>query len=542
MTPLDWGVVCLYLLLLIGLGLYLNQYQEDTYDYFLAGQSMTWWQTGFSTMATQLSAVSFISVPAFVALKENGGMRWLAFEFAVPLALIVVMAVIIPVFHREKYISMNQYLGDRFDSGTRSLISGLFLLMRGLSSGAIIYGGAKIIAPAINIRLFWAILIIGVVTILYDVLGGIGVVIYSDVIQMAIIFLGLIYCGITAIDMVGWQTALNTFDPARKQILFMNDFGTTEGSSYGFWPFLIGGFVLYVAYYGCDQSQVQREMSVEDVDAVRKSMLLNAFGRFPIVLIYCTVGILVGAVFTVELSSIAGNLGMKPAELSARLNQDYDFMLPYFMVGALPKGITGLLIVATLAALMSSLDSAMNSLSAITVRDFYQEHWVRDASKGHYLLAGRFFTFLWGGLATVSALTFHYWSQVETVVVLINQIGNAFYGPLAAIFLLGMLTRWSTPNGVKTGVMTGLTVNLIVWQFFPSISWLWWGPIGFSVTVIAAFGTLLVDPAGPPLPYGKDLLDLGEVRHQVKWIPWYGYCVIYFLVIVGVCYGIEITL
>lgn len=532
LTVIDWIVVTVYLFGLIGIGSYLSQFQETTHDYFLAGQSMSWWQTGFSTMATQLSAISFISVPAFVALKDGGGMKWLAYEFAVPLALIVVMAVIIPVLHRGNYISMHQYLGDRFDGGTRTLMSGLFLLMRGLSSGVIVYAGAKVLAVAMDISTPTAILIIGAVTILYDVLGGIGVVIISDVVQMGIIFLGLIYCGIEATTMVGWSTAWEVIDPERTRVLMMDNYGFSEGNAYGFWPFLIGGFVLYVAYYGCDQSQVQREMSVEDEDEVRKSMLLNAFARFPMVVVYCTVGVLVGAVFLTGAVDFAGQLGMDQSELMSTLENQPDYMLPYFIVGALPTGVTGLLLVAVMAALMSSLDSAMNSLSAITVRDFYREYANTDDTSAHYLSAGRFFVLFWGTFATGSALSFHYWSRMKTVVEQINLIGNMFYGPLLAAFLLGIVTAWARPTGVKIGVILGLLVEIVVWKLVPTVSWLWWGPIGFTVAVSVAF-------VHYPLSDDSSFFRLEEGEHETNWVPWYLLCVVYFVVIVGLCYWFE---
>jgi SSS family solute:Na+ symporter len=539
MTVLDWIVVAVYLFLLVGLGSYLHQYQDTTQDYFLADQSMAWWQTGFSTMATQLSAISFISAPAFVALAPNGGLKWLAYEFAVPLALIVVMVVIIPVLHRGEYISMHQYLGERFDEDTRSLVSGLFLLMRGLSSGVIVYAGAKVLAVAMSIHPVTAILLIGGITILYDVLGGIGVVIFSDVIQMGIIFLGLIYCGIVATGMIGWESAWNAFDPARTQILYMREYGLSQDSSYGFWPFLIGGFVLYVSYYGCDQSQVQREMSVEDEDDVRKSMLLNAFGRFPLVLVYCVVGVLVGGVYMNAPDVIAGSLGMNPDQLMSTLNSNPDYMLPYFIVGVLPTGITGLLMVAIMAALMSSLDSAMNSLSAITVRDFYREYVTTDADAEHYLNAGRLFTCFWGVFATGSAFAFHYWSQVQTVIEQINQVGNMFYGPLAAAFLLGILTQWIEPDGIKAGVVLGLLVSIGVWLYVPAISWLWWGPIGFIVTVTIAF---LIRLFRHNLRRTEPLFEIPKGEHETNWTPWYLLCILYFFVIVGTCYGLQTLL
>ena len=180
MNYLDWLIIFLYIAGIIAFAVYLSRSQSDTQDYYLAGRKIKWWQSGASTMATQLSAISFVSAPAFVALKAGGGLKWLSYEFAVPLALILVMAVILPVLHQNKYISIYEYLEQRFDSGTRTLVSVLFQLGRGLATAVAVLAGGIILSTAIGISIFYAILLIGLVTLLYDVLGGIRVVILSD--------------------------------------------------------------------------------------------------------------------------------------------------------------------------------------------------------------------------------------------------------------------------------------------------------------------------------------------------------------------------
>ena len=199
MNYLDWLIIFLYIAGIIAFAVYLSRSQSDTQDYYLAGRKIKWWQSGASTMATQLSAISFVSAPAFVALKAGGGLKWLSYEFAVPLALILVMAVILPVLHQNKYISIYEYLEQRFDSGTRTLVSVLFQLGRGLATAVAVLAGGIILSTAIGISIFYAILLIGLVTLLYDVLGGIRVVILSDLMQMLIIVFGLLICAGTAL-------------------------------------------------------------------------------------------------------------------------------------------------------------------------------------------------------------------------------------------------------------------------------------------------------------------------------------------------------
>ena len=160
MNFLDWLVILIYIVGIIGFALYLTRSQKDTEDYYLGGRKIKWWQSGASTMATQLGAISFISAPAFVAMKEGGGLKWLCYEFGVPLALILVMAIIIPTLHQHHYVSIYEYLEKRFDSGTRSLVSFFFQLGRGLATAVSVLAGGLILSTALSISTASAIILV----------------------------------------------------------------------------------------------------------------------------------------------------------------------------------------------------------------------------------------------------------------------------------------------------------------------------------------------------------------------------------------------
>ena len=261
MNLLDWSIVCLYLAGMILFSVYLSRGQKEQADYYVGGRALPWWAVGLSTMATQTSAISFISVPAFVALREGGGLTWLQYEFAVPLAIIFVMICLIPFFRRLRLISVYEYLEMRYGPGTRSLLAGVFLLSRGLATGVAVYASAIVLAVCMGTDLWLMILLIGVVTLIYDAIGGMKAVVYSDVIQMAILACGMVICsGYALAEVGGWDMALAAHDPSRLKVF---DFSTGLGDAGRFplWGFLIGGFFLYASYYGCDQSQVQRELS-----------------------------------------------------------------------------------------------------------------------------------------------------------------------------------------------------------------------------------------------------------------------------------------
>ena len=469
---------------LIGLGFYLSRSQFSIEDYYVAGNKMRWYSIGLSTMATQLSAISFISAPAFVALKQNGGLIWLGYELAVPFAIVIVGSVILPMFHRFKLISIYQYLELRFDSATRKFLSLVFQISRGLAGGIAIYAAAIVLCVMLGIKMWQTILIIGAVTLVYDFLGGMKIVILSDVIQMIILLAGILVCSLFAIyDLPDCNSIFSLFPAERLQTINFKNTGFGDGKDFTFWSLFFGGLFLYISYYGCDQSQMQREISAKNLAEGQKSLLLNGFARFPIVLLYCMMGLLIGAYFYVHPDMLALIPVDKP-----------DMMVPTYILNRLPHGIIGFIFVAVLAAAMSSLDSILNSLSATTMNDFILPA-LKNHSQSRILLFSRLTTIFWGLFAI--AFAFATGAISESVIVAINKIGSLFYGSIAATFLAGMLTKRASGISVRWGIAAGVLVNFFLWKFVPSVSWLWWNFFGFWTTFSIAwiFGqTRVVSP------------------------------------------------
>ena len=541
MNYLDWIIISVYMAVLLGIALYLNRHHHTISDYYLAGRRIKWWQSGFSVMATQLGAISFVSAPAFVALKQGGGLKWLCYELGIPLGLILVIAVIIPPLHKGNFISIYEYLEKRFDGSTRSMVSAFFQLGRGLATAVAVLAGGIILSTALSISTASAILLIGLITIVYDVLGGIAVVILSDVLQMMIIIVGVVVCGFAALYIVGWDTAWTSLSPDRLQILDFSHWGFTSEGAYAFWPMLIGGIFLYASYYGCDQSQMQRQLTVKNLDDARKSILMNALGRFPLVVMYCLVGIFVGAVvsrpeFLTKVSSLMHTDVTTAAQV---LQDDPDRMLPLFILSYLPHGLIGFILVAIMSALMSSLDSALNSLSAVTIRDFYQRYIKPEGNARHYLIASKICTLFWGVFCIAAALIFAQVEEVtrQTTLVLINAVGSLLYGPILAAFLLGIMTKWAKPQAVKFGVVVGITTNVFLWLFTP-VSWLWWNFFGFMVATLAA--ALVTTVTHSNISF-RTLFALHVDREttSVNWPLIYKIVIIYSFLIILFCYLCE---
>ncbi len=273
---------------------------------------------------------------------------------------------------------------------------------------------------------------------------------------------------------------------------------------------LIGGFFLYLSYYGCDQSQTQRLLTTATPAEAQKALVWNGLLRFPLVLTYSTVGIL-----------LIPFLRLHPDFALQLADKQPDFLVPYFLIEYMPRGFLGLLIAGIFAASMSSLDSAMNSLSAATYRDFFIKirPGLQNLSNQQQVRLSRVLTVFWGTVSTLFALEMIGGS--ETVLELVNKIGSAFYGPILGVFWMGMLSRGVTQWGAIAGLLAGVTGNIYLWQFHsPQISWMWWNVVGFLVSVIVGRGISMLDKNTPREVPDSLLLsrkDVGDLWQTRRW-------------------------
>jgi len=513
MSLLEWSIIVAYLLGMICLSVYLGRGQSNQEDYFVGGRNLPWWAVGLSTMATQTSAISFISIPAFVALRPNGGLTWLQYELAVPLAIIVVMVLLVPFFRRLQLVSVYEYLELRFSPSVRYLVSSIFLVSRGLGAGVAVYASAIVLSVCLGIPLWATILIIGMVTIIYDTIGGISAVVYSDVIQMGILLGGILLCIFYALsDAGGFEAVLRSFPQERLRTIDPTT-GLGDGGVVPFWAFLIGGLFLYASYYGTDQSQVQRELSAPSTAETKWSLLFNGFARFPLTVLYIAMGMAVGTVYV-----------LSPALRATIPNDNPDYLIPHFILLYLPTGVRALIFAAILASAMSSLDSALNSLSAATMRDFIEP---RLKSTPRVFLLSKLTTVAWGLLIT--GFAFLVGRISATIIESINKIGSAFYGPILAAFLVGVLSRKVTATGVLSGILAGVGLNLVLWLWFSCIHWMWWNCFGCLVTVLVAFLVSLLATSPPSKQTDQYVLRGSRfLQAQRRWLPAYLSLILYF--------------
>ena len=472
----DWTVLVIYFCGVLFLGAWFARRQNSTEDYFLGGKRMPFGLVGVSLAANQVSAISLVSAPAFVALQPDGGLRWLQYEFAVPLAMVGIIILLGPIYPRLSSASLYEFAERRFGRGVRLALSSVFLVSRGLATGVALYATALVLSVAMDFPLVHVYFVLGLFAVAYTTLGGIQADVYSDVIQFVVLWVGtLVAIGIAWNLLEDAPSLITQLDSSRLAAVDLSHHGLGDGKTFSFWPMLLGAFFLYMSYYGCDQSQAQRLMATGSLSGVRKSLLVNGTIRFPVVLTYCLFGLLLAALLRQE-PSFAATLSGKRA----------DYLVPAFLVTYLPAGFRGLFMAGIFAAAMSSIDSALNSLSAITVEDFLSRSSLGKFWSGKHgrLRLSRALTLLWGLFCLASGLLIARSSR--TVIELVNMVGSAFYGPILAVFVCGLLSRRVQEAGMMCGLLGGVFLNFVLWRAAPQVSWLWWNPVGFLAAILLA--------------------------------------------------------
>ncbi|WP_110670729.1 sodium:solute symporter [Salinicola halophilus] len=471
-TLIDTLVLIVYVAGIAWLGARFGKDQESTQDYFLGGRKIPGWAIGLSVMATQASAITFIGAPGW---GFDGGLERLATFINVPLAMAVLIVVLVPIFHRAGIYSIYELLERRFGPVTRSLAALLFLVARGLATGVVLYAPALVLAVVTGWNVNVTIVLMAVIAVSYTVLGGISAVIWTDVVQMFVLWLGAILSMVLMVTSLpgGWS---DVFAYGAANGLFDTlDFSLDPTVTYSIWAGLIGGVVMHVAYFGTDQSQIQRVLTSPSIAEGQRSLLIGGYLLVPQMLLFLFIGVMLAAYYQQH--------GLTAPE---NLNE----LFPRYVVEAFPVGITGLVIAGVFAAAMSSLDSALNSLSAVTVRDFYARYVRRDASERHYLRASRWATVFWGLYATAFAF---FAGNLGPVIEAVNRIGSWFYGALLGVFLLAVLTHRSNGRGAVAGMIVGMAAVWAASQL--GISWLYQNAVGLIVSMGVGYAVSLTAPA-----------------------------------------------
>jgi Na+/proline symporter len=536
MHLLDWLIVILFLGWMIWDGLRRVRDSRKVEGYFLAGRSLPWWVVGLSVMATQLSAITIVGT---TGQGYATGLRFIQFYFGLPIAMVLLSMTLVPFFHRARVFTAYEFLEQRFDVRVRSAASVLFLLGRAFSLGVVLAAPSIVISAIVGWSIPTTVMLIGVPMVIYTAVGGVTAVAWTDVKQMAIIVVAMTAAVVTllagivrdagmgdVIALAGATGRLNAIDTR---------FDVRE--TYTLWSGLIGGLFLSLAYFGCDQSQVQRYLTAKSVNDARQSLLMSAYWKIPLQVLILGTGILVFVfyVFTPppllfnrvhDVRVMAGPRAAEYAEIGrtfegavaarrdaarerndaafleadARMRElraqalvivrettgdaqftDVNYVFPTFITTRMPVGLIGVMIAAIFAAAMSTAAGELSALSSATVIDFYRRLWARDQSDEHYVRMSKLATLFWGLFACVVAI---YASGQGALIEVVNRYGSFFYGSLLGVFILAVAFRRATATGALAGLAAGMTVVLVV-AFTTPIAFLWHNLIGAVVVVVA---------------------------------------------------------
>jgi len=558
MRPLDWVVMFTWLAFIVSYGLYRGRGSSTMNKYLLAGKSMPWYAMGLSIMATQASAITFIST---TGQSYTDGMRFVQFYFGLPIAMVILCATAVPIFHRANVYTAYEYLEHRFDSKTRSLVSLIFLIQRGLAAGLSLYAPAVVLSVILGWSDRTTTILMGVLIMTYISFGGIKAVTWADVQQMSLILCGLLLAFVLAVHLmphrVSFRDAVSLAGVAGRLNAVTLHFDWND--RYNVWSGLIGGMFLALAYFGCDQSQVQRYLTGKSVAHSRLSLLLNAMAKIPMQFFILFIGAMVFVFYIyerppvlfqpVELSHVrqdarfpavqrryqqafenrreaadeyldashSGNRAARQVSIQhyrqaqQELNDahtagerlvgkefdDTNYIFLSFVTRYLPVGVVGLLVAVIFSAAMSSTSGEINSLATVSVIDIYRRHVKPDASDRHYLIASRIATVFWGCFAMGFA---QYGKNFGALIQAVNVIGSLFYGGLLGVFVLAFFFRGVGPNGAFVGVLAG-EAAIFAANLFTNISFLWYNVIGCGVVVLVGVAvSKMFDPTPQPQP------------------------------------------
>src|SRR6476660_3257323 len=475
---LDLAIIALYLFGITLFGLRFRKKQRTLRDYFLADRNIPWWAIALSIVAAETSTLTIISIPG---LAYDTNLMFLQVVLGYVVGRVIISVLFLPHYFRGDLYTAYELIERRFGRRLRSLTAGLFLLTRAAAEGVRIYAVSIVVGIALGTGEVTSIAIITALTLIYTFEGGLAAVIWTDVVQTIIYVGGTIVGVFTILHLVpgGWDAIHIAAQSAGKLQIF--DFTPDFWRPYTFWAGLIGGAFLTTASHGTDQLIVQRLLAARDQRQSVTALLTSGVAIFFQFALFLIVGVMLWAYFGMP-SSIFGKA---------------DYIYPTFIVTRLPHGISGLLIAAILAAAMSNLSAALNSLSSTTIIDFYlQRHPQVDERRRVQL--SRLATLLWALLLfALAVLSLH---KVGRVVEVGLQIASVAYGALLGVFLLGVLTKRANQNGAMVGMLCGFLIELYIW-LGTRVPWTWYVMIGTTVTFVVGYtASLVLQNDGPKQP------------------------------------------
>ncbi|MEI6866682.1 sodium:solute symporter [Flavicella sp.] len=541
MQIVDWIVLIGTLLFIVIYGSYKTRGSKNVNDFIKGGNESNWWTIGLSVMATQASAITFLSTPG---QAFNDGMGFVQFYIGLPLAMVIICLVFIPIYHKLKVYTAYEFLEERFDLKTRSLAAILFLIQRGLAAGITIFAPSIILSAVLGWDLIPLNISIGLLVIIYTVSGGTKAVSVTQKQQMAIIFSGMFIAFYLILDYlpkdISFVKALKIAGASGKMDVL--DFSFDLNNRYTIWTGLLGGTFLMLSYFGTDQSQVQRYLSGKSVRESQLGLIFNGLLKIPMQFFILLVGVFVFVFYQFNTSPLNFNPKATEVVMSSEnkaaylelnkkhiaieedkkqlLHQDLsseniavlkelnakdrvlkeeakkiisktddnletndkDYVFIYFILNNLPRGLIGLLLAVILSAAMSSTASELNALASTTTIDLYKRNVTKDYDQNHYVKMTKWFTLGWGCLAIMVACVANLF---DNLIQLVNIIGSVFYGNVLGIFLLAFFIKHVKGNAVFYAAIITQIIIIAVW-FSDILPYLWLNLLGCMIVMLLA--------------------------------------------------------
>ena len=479
---LDVSLIAVYLITITVFGARFRRSQKSLQDYFLGGKSAPWWAISLSIVAAETSTLTIIGTPA---LAFNGNLGFLQVVLGYLVARLVISALFIPRYFEGRMFTAYELMRRRFGERIRRLTAATFLVTRSLAEGVRVFAISLVVSVVLDTGEFASIVIISLLTLFYTFEGGMKAVIWTDVVQMVLYVSGAVLSFVLILKQIpaGWETVSGVASAEGKFQVF--DFGfepTREffSRTYSFWAGLLGGAFLTTATHGTDQLFVQRLLSARTERDSRLALLSS----WIVIAFQFTLFLVIG----VTLYVLHQSAGTEPPE-------PLDRLYPEFVWSHLPTPAAGIVVAAILAAAMSNLSAALNSLASATVMDFYIPLFGKsEISDQQYLKLSQGVTLFWGAVLLGIAVLARKWGSVLEAGLAIASVP---LGALLGVFGLGILTRRVRENHAIVALAVGLTVILYV-TFQTEVAWTWYVVIGSTATFAAGYAASLL-PSGPRL-------------------------------------------
>ncbi len=546
MQQLDWFVLLGTLGFIVIYGIFAGRKKTDESHDFLAGQrDLKWWTIGLSIMATQASAITFLSTPG---QGFNDGMQFVQFYFGMPLAMIFLCIFVLPVYYKLRVTTAYEYLEQRFDVRMRTVTAILFLIQRGIAAAISIYAPSIILCAVFGWNLGLTNLFMAFFVVLYTTLGGSKAVSKTQELQMTIMLSGLVIAFFIVLNALpkgiglseAWDIAGAT---GKTQVI---DWSFNWNDRYNIWSGLLGSTFLFLSYFGTDQSQVGRYLSGKTLQESRFGLLFNGFVKIPMQFLVLSVGVMIFVFYQFnapplhfnannakavlgtpyeapfrrleaqadslfkEKQAVIGQNYQKTPETDARLveleksrtalrtqaenliaqanpkadKNDKDYVFIRFVLSHIPSGLVGLLLAMIFCASWSTTASELNALTSTSVSDIYRRSLVPGRSEAHYTRSAKIATVLWGVFITIFAT---YAQLFDNLIQAVNMIGSIFYGTILGIFFTAFFLKKVQGTAVFMGAIVAQTIVAYLFFFVAKEPYLWYNPLGCALVMGVAW-------------------------------------------------------